>query len=304
MTEPISRAPNHSDFGPPSFAQPPTSMPLPSSTNNTSSFTNNAPVYAFAPANPPSQENNVVPYTPFTHNAPFAPVGPPPQTFQCMSNQIMNAYEQPPSNPGILAIENGPQTESGYFPMNQPQMTSVQPQYAQPPPPTHINTTPAFSLTPPRDSPVSSIATPEYTEKLSMHLLQGQSQESPQSVRQVDGLQQAMQNLVNFEHMCEPVESSMKLTMVKEEETKTPSNKSQGLPPVQVAWHLGTRVSLADIKANGTPREAPDREVMRANAFNPATLQAGMTVVYRDPVSNQAPPLQTSFGYNAYGGAY
>jgi len=297
LPDTTSRAPSHFDS---SFAQLPVSMSLPSTTKNTGPFINNAPVYE------------------------FAPVSPPPPTFQGISNQNINTHEQPPSNPGILAIENGSQTESGYSPMNEPQMTSVQPQYAQPPPPTHASTASSFSPTPPRispfssittlkytektraprDSPVSSIATPEYTEKLSMNYLQCQAHESPQSVRQLDGLAQAMQNLVNFENMCEPVESPMKLTMMKEKETKKHSNKSQGLPPVQVAWHLGAQVSLANIKVNAAAREAPTREVMRKNGFDPAASQAGMMVVHGIPVANQAPPLQSSFGYNAYGGAY
>merc|ERR1712100_163410 len=101
----------------------------------------------------------------------------------------------------------------------------------------------------------------EQDEKLTMNSLQGQMNDSPQSIRQLGELERAMQNLINFDHMCE---SPMKLTMMEEKGPKKPSNKSQALPPVKAAWHLGAEASLADIKATASPRKAPTKEVMRA----------------------------------------
>eukprot|EP00548_Thalassiothrix_antarctica_P002166 CAMPEP_0194133458 /NCGR_PEP_ID=MMETSP0152-20130528/3624_1 /TAXON_ID=1049557 /ORGANISM="Thalassiothrix antarctica, Strain L6-D1" /LENGTH=469 /DNA_ID=CAMNT_0038828777 /DNA_START=402 /DNA_END=1811 /DNA_ORIENTATION=+ len=275
---------------PPILMQPPTSFQPHLSMQPPTSFQPSAPAYMQPPA--PMQPHTA----PFTNNTPankFVPSGPSHSTFQNMSNQIMNAYGKPSSNSAILAIENGPATENGFSSMNKEpsQTTPLQNHYVQTPPPAHIHTVPTFSLIPQRDSPVSTMSTPEYTEKPSIYFSnnKGQTKESSQYT-----VQQGMQNLVNFEHMCESLESSptQNLTVVKEEEKP----KSQGLPPTQVAWHLGTQVPLADIKANSGSRENPTKEVMRT--FNSVPPQATFVHGF-----NQAPP-QNSFVYNAYSGGY
>mmetsp|Transcript_20102 Transcript_20102/g.30226 ORF Transcript_20102/g.30226 Transcript_20102/m.30226 type:complete len:483 (-) Transcript_20102:128-1576(-) len=231
----------------------------------------------------------------------FAPVAAPPPTASHLSNMIMSAYEQPPSNPAVLAIENGPST------FTQPQEPSTA-QFHQPPvfslPPTPT----AFTVTntPTRDSPVSSMSTPSgfhSEEKLSMNTPFETESSSPQSVRQLSDLEQAMQNLVNFEDINEPAEKPMKLTMEKEEKVKKNPDKSRGLPPSKTAW-LGEHAPLSEIQAHAGPRSAPTKEVMRANAFDPAAQQAGMMVVYGDQQSYQPPPIQHHYVHSTFGQAY
>jgi hypothetical protein len=65
----------------------------------------------------------------------------------------------------------------------------------------------------------------------------------------VDALTKAMRNLVNFDHIDEPAEGEVKLTMVKKEEAKRklPKGKSVPLPPVGTTV-VGSGASLAQIK--------------------------------------------------------
>eukprot|EP00547_Thalassionema_nitzschioides_P004505 CAMPEP_0194204072 /NCGR_PEP_ID=MMETSP0156-20130528/3694_1 /TAXON_ID=33649 /ORGANISM="Thalassionema nitzschioides, Strain L26-B" /LENGTH=476 /DNA_ID=CAMNT_0038929993 /DNA_START=70 /DNA_END=1500 /DNA_ORIENTATION=- len=231
----------------------------------------------------------------------FAPVAPPPPTSTDLSNMIMSAYEQPPSNPAILAIENGPNT------FTRPQEPSFEQSYhsqLSSLPSTPSAFIPAVTNTPPRDSPVSTLSTPSAlnsNEKLSMNYLY-EPESSPQSVRQLSELEQAMQNLVNFDDINEPAVVPMQLTMVQKEEKKKNSGKSKGLPPSKAAW-LGNNAPLSEMQAHAAPRNAPSKEVMRTHAFDPAAQQAGMMVVYGSQ-TNQPPPVQNNFGYSTYGRAY
>ena len=65
----------------------------------------------------------------------------------------------------------------------------------------------------------------------------------------VDALTKAMRNLVNFDHIDEPAEGELKLTMVKKEEAKKKmaKGKSTPLPPVGSTL-VGTGASLSQIK--------------------------------------------------------
>mmetsp|Transcript_39439 Transcript_39439/g.44940 ORF Transcript_39439/g.44940 Transcript_39439/m.44940 type:complete len:401 (+) Transcript_39439:2-1204(+) len=334
LSEPHTYPQIRSDMTIRSETSPNEATPLPDPTYSRASSHFDTPSFVQQPASissptlmPLSPTANTLPFTNNAHANEFTPISPPSPTLQDISYRVMNTHEEAPSKHMNLAIDNGPSTESIYSPMNdESQITPFEREHSQPlfVSSTYANTTPPFSPTPPRvsslsyistveytenvtpsqDSLVSSIATPECTENLSMKFIQSLTQESPNSIRQLDELSLAMQNLVNFEHMCEPLETPVKLTMKEAKETNKPSNKSQGLPPVKVAWHLGAQATLADIKANVPSREASTKEVMRINpVFDPAPPQTAMTFVHGEPVTNQPPSFQKSFGYNAYSGS-
>jgi len=253
-------APNSFEYGSQSFTQPPPTQP-PNYAMDTSLYTSITPVNEYAPAIPP------------------------PPTYQDRTNQFMNTCEQPSFSQSIITVERESLIESEYSPLSEDQND-----FAQLTPSNYNSNAPAFSFTPPRESAVSSITTPDhtenvialqdsivpnvdspkYTEKLSMNSLQGELRNSPQSVRRLDELSHAMQNLVNFDDICGPSKSPTKLTMMNEEKSKRHPNTSKGLPPMAAAWNLGTQASLADIKASTTSREAPVKEVMRQTTFNQA----------------------------------
>jgi len=65
----------------------------------------------------------------------------------------------------------------------------------------------------------------------------------------VDALTKAMRNLVNFDHIDEPAEGEVKLTMVKKEEAKKKMAKGKSVPLPPVATTLvGTGASLSQIR--------------------------------------------------------
>lgn len=125
--------------------------------------------------------------------------------------------------------------------------------------------------------------------------------EEPKSALEI-----ALAKLVNIDHIDEPAEQELKLTMKKEEEKKKKS-KTSALPPTGTGW-IGTGASLAQIQQvkPEKPRKDPS-EIMSPPPmlFSPGAVNAGALVIH----GQGAPPLQqqqqTGFGVGAqlpYGG--
>jgi hypothetical protein len=119
-------------------------------------------------------------------------------------------------------------------------------------------------------------------------------------------LEVAMAKLVNIDHIDEPAEQELKLTMKKEEEKKKKS-KTSALPPTGTGW-IGNNASLAQIQQvkPEKPRKDPS-EIMSPPPmlFSAGAGNAGALVIH----GQGAPPLQqqqpTGFGVGAqmpYGG--
>ena len=115
-------------------------------------------------------------------------------------------------------------------------------------------------------------------------------------------LEAAMAKLVNIDHIDEPAEQELKLTMKKEEE-KRKKNKTSALPPTGTGW-IGSNATLSQIQEVKPERPSKDpSEIMSPPPmlFSPGVVNAGALVMY----GQEAPPLQQGFGVGAqmqYGG--
>lgn len=125
----------------------------------------------------------------------------------------------------------------------------------------------------------------------------------------------AVQKLVNIDHIDEPAEEQLKLTMKKKEDQTATKNKgkSRGLPPV-AKGQVGSQATLAQISSVKAPT-SKRQDVMNAppQLFHPDAAAAGMLVVHGQPHPNGPPPLQPQgfgTGYRnppnagGYGGGY
>jgi hypothetical protein len=104
----------------------------------------------------------------------------------------------------------------------------------------------------------------------------------------------ALKKLVNVDHIDEPAEEQLKLTMKKKEnQTKAKAQgKSRGLPPAanNMVGNQATLVQISTVKAQKDHRE----DIMKAppQLFHPGASQAGMLVVHGQASPNGPPPLQ------------
>jgi hypothetical protein len=119
-------------------------------------------------------------------------------------------------------------------------------------------------------------------------------------------LEAAMAKLVNIDHIDEPAEQELKLTMKKEEE-KRKKNKTSALPPTGTGW-IGSSATLSQIQEvkPEKPRKEPS-EIMSPPPmlFSPGVVNAGALVMYGQEAPPLQPPLQQGFGVGAqmqYGG--
>lgn len=201
----------------------------------------------------------------------FTPVDPSKQapSFQAISNQILGAYQPMPPTPVPM--------------LSQGASDPTQLQLAGPSAPTAGSPSPTAVV----GSPPTAGA-PRLTMNSPLSVMDNEGVE-------VDEIDRALKNLVNFDDISQDAPEQLKLTMMKQEEkVKQKKNQGQPLPPREPAWHLGHQPSLTDIQAHSTKTE-PTKEVMRTHAFDPTAHHAGMMVAYGAP---QASPPPT--GYSQY----
>ena len=103
----------------------------------------------------------------------------------------------------------------------------------------------------------------------------------------------AVKKLVNIDHIDEPAEEQMKLTMKKQEDKTASKNKgkSRGLSPV-AKNQVGSQATLSQI-SSVKPNMAKREDIMKAppQPWHPEAAAAGMLVVHGQP-QNGPPPLQ------------
>jgi hypothetical protein len=109
--------------------------------------------------------------------------------------------------------------------------------------------------------------------------------------------EKALKNLVNVDHIDEPAEGEIKLTMIqKEEAKKMPKGKSVPKPPVGKGF-VGENAPLSQIKQNfESPPKTTTEGIMNApppGAFHPNSQYAGALVVH----GQGPPPLHQASGF-------
>jgi len=182
-----------------------------------------------------------------------------------------------------------------------------------PPPPSHedlasailasyqttqdVPTTPGVAMVAPQTTETmngSANVNPE--RRLSMNALAITSTEEKEPKSEFE---KALTNLVNVDHIDEPAEGEVKLTMMKKEEAaKTPKGKSIPKPPAGKGM-AGSNAPLSQIKQDFVSEQKSSSEgIMNApppGAFSPGAVNAGALVVH----GNGPPPLQQMQGFGA-----
>jgi hypothetical protein len=119
-----------------------------------------------------------------------------------------------------------------------------------------------------------------------------EKEEKPKSA-----FEQALSNLVNVDHIDEPAEGDLKLTMMRKEEAKKkPTGKSVPQPPAGVGV-ANSNAPLSQIKRDfRQPQKTTSEGIMNApppGVFHPNAAQAGALVVH----GQGPPPLQQAQGF-------
>jgi len=255
--------PTYASPAPPSYASPAppsyAASPAPPSYANPAHI---APAYASPPPPPPAPHSTPSVDVFGLHSAlvqdPFAPRAPLPVTQQDMTNAILASYQ----SPGSAA----PQT------------------------PMANNAGAASSLATP-GTPHANGTNGGVT--LSMNQLSLTStNEKPKSE-----FEKALSNLVNVDHIDEPAEAGVKLTMMKREEAKkVVKGKSVPKPPVGMGM-AGSNAPLSQIRQDyRAPGNNSTEGIMNQpppGAFNPNAIHAGALVVH----GQGPPPLQQASGF-------
>lgn len=192
---------------------------------------------------------------------PFAPKPPPPPTHQDLASAILASYATSPDVP-VTPMGGSHQNGFGYTADGSQQ---------QPGTPQTNGSGPSLSM-----------------NALAITV----TEEAPKSA-----FEKALQKLVNVDHIDEPAEGEMKLTMIKKEEAKkTPKGKSLPKPPVGVGL-VGQNAPLSQIKQTfESPPKTTTEGVMNApppGAFHPNSQYAGALVVH----GQGPPPLHQAQGF-------
>jgi hypothetical protein len=256
---------NSSSYAPSSYAVPPaSSYAAPSSSYAASSYAA-PPSSSYAPSSyapPPSSYGDFGP----TMNDIDDPFAPKPPTHNAIANEILKSYAAPSPtgslvNPGFET----PMAAGGY--------------YAPPQTPTYSNGG-------------GGGYTPQPASALSMNGLA--VTEEPEYLSE---LEKAMRKLVNIDHIDEPAEEQIKLTMRQKETVQAAKNKnkSKPLPPAALRM-VGSAATLGQI-SEVKPKTVPNEGIMRApppQFWHPDAAAAGMLVVHGLNNSNGGgpPPLQ------------
>lgn len=277
--------------------------------------------------------------TPPLHSSPkdeFAPkqlTAPTPETaFASVTNQILQAYGPMATTNGVLALAYESHTHGVPHHQSEPQALTPPPYHQQPqygnsaysqqtrqfqyqhqqphyPASSSLDFThhQAISQAPYSGSPVSVMSPPERPQLVPiipsmikpLNLVEEEDRAQPHFTE----LERAMKNLVNLEDITEPLETPEQIKARQRHVEQQPL-KSKPLPPKEPEWHLGLKPLLADIQKHKKPVAAPTKEVMRTHAFDPAVAQAGMLVVYGQPMSPQGLSTPSGFGAGFHTGYY
>lgn len=194
----------------PSYASPPPVPPAPAPTPQ--HHYTSAPVGAPNPMHYQTQNTEVFGLNSPAAHDPFAPRAPPPPTRQDLASAILGAYQSP-------SAASAPQTPAAG---------------------THPN---GFSTSPNQQNGGYSPGDPAAGVSMSMNALSVAQEEGP-----VNPFDKALKNLVNFDHIDEPAEGELRLTMMKKEEEKKkhPKGKSRPLPPLATDM-VGQNAPLSQI---------------------------------------------------------
>jgi hypothetical protein len=223
-----------------------------------------------------------------TSDDPFAPKPPEPPSHRDIAGEILSAYGGPPAGAASM-----PPAPGGYYPPPQaPQYpgSMASPSYGTS---NGFGSAGAPSLALENgDGPGASLTMSGLAE----------TEEKP-----LDPFEAALKKLVNVDHIDEPAEEVLKLTMKKKEEetNKKKQGKSQPKPPV-AAKIVGSQATLAQIKSVKPATEGPKEGVMKPppQLWHPDANMAGAMVVH----GTHPPPLQQpgfvgqgfGAGYNPY----
>lgn len=242
----------------PSYQSPPPVPPAPAPT----------PAQPYGvPANSnmyhPGQNGDVFGFNPNPNplDDPFAPKPPPPPTHQDLASAILASYQSPPAPMTPMAGSEG--TLNGY----------------------------GHPYTPDTAGGPSPIV--NGTATLSMNTLAlTVTEEEPKSE-----FEKALKNLVNVDHIDEPAEGEVKLTMMRKEEAKkVPKGRSVPKPPVGVGL-VGENAPLSLIKQNfESPPKLKTEGIMKApppGALHPNAAMSGALVVH----GQGPPPLHQASGF-------
>ncbi|KAL3942641.1 MAG: hypothetical protein SGARI_000200 [Bacillariaceae sp.] len=207
--------------------------------------------------NQPMQSGDVFGLNSNPAEDPFAPKPPPPPTHQDLASAILSSYQTPQTPSTPMADGMNPNVYA-----NTPDGAPV-PGNATSPPTQSMN---ALTITSTEDAPLSDF-------------------------------EKALKNLVNVDHIDEPAEGEVKLTMIqKEEAKKLPKGKSVPKPPVGKGM-VGENAPLSQIKQNfDSPPKHTSDGVMNApppGAFHPNAAYAGALVVH----GQGPPPLHQASGF-------
>lgn len=297
---PYTQASPMAGQAPPSFASPgPYQTPAPVATPG-----------ALVPSHgPPGSYYQAPPATPSYASPPPVPPAPAPTP---QSAYAQPAYAQPAYAQPAPAVNymSSPPPQGDTFGLNS--MPGEDPFAPKPPPPPTAQdfqtailgayqagppvtpTAAATGAVPPGEGPVPN-GSPA-GQPMSMNALTNTAtEEAPMTA-----LEKAMRNLVNVDHIDEPAEGEIKLTMIKKEEEKkkTPKNKSVPLPPVATKV-VGSGATLSQIKSvnhgERTLKSTVDG-VMNApppGVFSPGAAAAGALVVH----GQGPPPLNQPMGF-------
>ena len=158
--------------------------------------------------------------------------------------------------------------------------------------------TPSFDTQPPPSTP--GAATYEEAANLTMNGL-ALTQEPEENLTDIE---KAMRKLVNVDHIDEPAEEQVKLTMKKEEEILSQKNKgkSKPLPPAahKMVGSGATLGQISEVKAKAAPKEG----IMNVppQPWHPEAAAAGMLVVHGLQNSGAGPPPLQPRGFGVVHG--
>jgi len=189
-------------------------------------------------------------FAPAMHGA-DDPFAPKPPTHNDIASEILKVYSQTPTSTA----------GSANFNFNTPNGPSASPAQG-----------------------ANGVSTPQQPLSMNGLITSGEEEEN------LSELEKAMRKLVNIDHIDEPAEEKIKLTMkVKEdEEAKKARGKSKPLPPAAQRL-VGSHATLQQI---GTvkPKKEPKEGIMRAlpQPWDPNAAAAGMLVVHGQ--GNMGPP--------------
>jgi hypothetical protein len=115
-------------------------------------------------------------------------------------------------------------------------------------------------------------------------------------------LDAALRKLVNIDHIDEPAEEKLKLTMKREEDEKAKRSKNKSAPKPAVAHQLvGRGATLEQIKTV-KPEAPPTRDdIMKPppQLFHPNAAMAGALVVHGQPMPPMMMQPQAPMGFGA-----